>query len=78
MKSRFSAIIALAAAATLQLWGANPSDWNVGAPVRDLRAEIERTPEKSGGIYYAYPVTADDDLTVPEGFEPVFLSLIHI
>ena len=74
MKSRFSAIIALAAAATLQLWGANPSDWNVGAPVRDLRAEIERTPEKSGGIYYAYPVTADDDLTVPEGFEPVFLT----
>lgn len=74
MKSRFSAIIALAAAATLQLWGANPSDWNVGAPVGDLRAEIERTPEKSGGIYYAYPVTSDDDLTVPEGFEPVFLT----
>lgn len=51
----------------------NPQ-WLVGAPVTDIRAELEQTPEKSGGIYYAYPVTSDQEVAVPEGFEPVFLT----
>ena len=39
-----------------------------------LTAEFAVTPEKSGGIYYAYPFTTDSLATVPDGFEPVYLS----
>jgi broad specificity phosphatase PhoE len=36
--------------------------------------EIAATPEKSGGIYYAYPVSADALPTAPKGYSPVFIS----
>lgn len=41
-----------------------------------LRAEIAATPEKSGGIFYAYPYlnTPDSLAAVPAGFEPVYIS----
>ena len=39
-----------------------------------LTAEFAVTPEKSGGIYYAYPFTTDSLAPVPDGFEPVYLS----
>lgn len=38
------------------------------------KADIEAVPEKSGGVYYAYPVTTDSLPPIPEGFEPVYLS----
>ena len=55
---------------------ANPPQWRVDRPVESaaLKAELAATPEKSGGIYFAYPVTADEEVTVPEGFRPVFLT----
>jgi len=58
------------------LAAANPPQWRVAEPVTadGLRLELTETPEKSGGIYFAYPVTADENLTIPEGFEPVFLT----
>lgn len=41
-----------------------------------LRAELAETPEKSGGIFYAYPYlnTPDSLAPVPAGFEPVYIS----
>lgn len=39
-----------------------------------LRSEIAATPEKAGGIYYAYPETMDSLPDVPEGYAPVYLS----
>lgn len=41
-----------------------------------LRAELAETPEKSGGIFYAYPYldTPDSMAAVPHGFEPVYIS----
>ena len=41
-----------------------------------LRAELAETPEKSGGIFYAYPYlnTPDSMAAVPAGFEPVYIS----
>ncbi len=39
-----------------------------------LLEEISADPEKSGGIYYAYPVKADSLAPVPDGFEPYYIS----
>lgn len=40
----------------------------------EIRKEIATTPEKSGGVYYAYPVTTDSLPPVPDGYKPVYLS----
>lgn len=40
----------------------------------EIRKEIAATPEKSGGIYYAYPYTSDSLPSVPAGFKPVYIS----
>ena len=45
----------------------NPADM-------EIRREIAATPEKSGGIYYAYPYSTDSLAPVPAGFEPVYIS----
>lgn len=39
-----------------------------------LTAGLALTPERSGGIYYAYPVAADSLAPVPAGFEPLYVS----
>lgn len=39
-----------------------------------VRNEIAATPEKAGGVYYAYPYTTDSIAPVPAGFEPVYIS----
>lgn len=41
-----------------------------------LRTELAETPEKSGGIFYAYPYldTPDSMAAAPAGFEPVYIS----
>lgn len=36
--------------------------------------EIASDPNRSGGIYYAYPVEADSCPAPPEGFSPVYIS----
>lgn len=36
--------------------------------------EIASDPNRSGGIYYAYPVAADSCPAPPEGFSPVYIS----
>ena len=68
--------ICIAVAALPLLAGATQPQWRTDSRYMadDLRKEITATPEKSGGIYFAYPVTADEDVTVPAGFEPVFLT----
>lgn len=40
----------------------------------DVRGEIAATREKSGGVYYAYPVTRDSLPPLPAGYKPVYLS----
>lgn len=40
----------------------------------EIRQEIAATPEKSGGIYYAYPYSTDSLAPVPAGFKPVYIS----
>ena len=32
------------------------------------------SPERTGGIYYAYPVTQSERINVPQGFEPFYIS----
>lgn len=39
-----------------------------------LRQEIAICPEKSGGIYYAYPYTTDSLPEPPAGYEPFYIS----
>lgn len=36
--------------------------------------EFKVNPGKSGGVYYAYPVTEDSVPAFPEGYEPVYIS----
>ena len=43
----------------------------VSASVAD---DIKADPNRSGGIYYAYPVEADSCPAPPEGFSPVYIS----
>lgn len=40
----------------------------------DVRTELAATPEKAGGIYYAYPSTSDSLPTPPAGYKPVYIS----
>ena len=45
------------------------------ASARDSRQEIRLTPEKAGGVYYAYPGPQADSLfTVPGGYKPFYIS----
>ena len=41
---------------------------------RQVRDEIAATPEKGGGIYYAYPYSTDSLNKVPAGYEPFYIS----
>lgn len=36
--------------------------------------EIAETPEKAGGIYYAYPVTESSNTPAPKGYKPFYIS----
>lgn len=36
--------------------------------------EIKATPEKAGGIYYAYPTTESLNTPAPKGYEPFYIS----
>lgn len=40
----------------------------------DIRQVISACPEKAGGIYYAYDVTADSVASTPAGYQPVYVS----
>lgn len=40
----------------------------------DIRQVISACPEKAGGIYYAYDVTADSVASTPAGYQPVYIS----
>lgn len=46
----------------------------VGNAVGNVGREIGECPEKAGGIYYAYDVSADSMASVPEGYRAVYLS----
>ncbi len=39
-----------------------------------IRTEIAATPEKAGGVYYAYPFTTDSMAPAPAGYEPFYIS----
>ena len=39
-----------------------------------VSATAPMTPEQAGGIYYAYPVTADSLPPIPDGYTPVAIS----
>lgn len=54
--------LALTLSATFPAWGDN------------ARAEILATPEKAGGVYYAYPGPADSQVKAPRGYEPFYIS----
>lgn len=41
---------------------------------KEVRAQIEEIPNRSGSIYYAYPFTTDSLAPVPEGYEPFYIS----
>lgn len=43
-------------------------------PRTSSREETSRTPEKMGGVYYAYPVTEAISTPAPEGYEPFYVS----
>lgn len=38
------------------------------------REEIYATPEKAGGVYYAYPVTESMNTPAPKGYKPFYVS----
>lgn len=44
------------------------------ATAANPRADISANPKKSGGIYYAYPVSGDSLAPIPAGYEPVYIS----
>lgn len=73
-------VVFIALSILLTIAGAEAKKKKVSAPTpsRDelLRAEIAATPEKAGGIYYAYPYlhTPDSLAPLPAGFEPVYIS----
>lgn len=39
-----------------------------------LRAEIAATPQKAGGVYFAYPYATDSLAPVPAGYRPFYIS----
>lgn len=49
-------------------------EWMVASRHGDLRKELAGNPRKSGGIYYAYPVTSDSIAEAPAGYVPVYVS----
>ncbi|MDE6631515.1 MAG: histidine-type phosphatase, partial [Muribaculaceae bacterium] len=44
------------------------------ASAQNAKAVISATPEKAGGIYYAYDVQKDSLPSVPDGYAPVYIS----
>lgn len=36
--------------------------------------ELAQTPEKTGGVYYAYPTTTTNPTPAPKGYEPFYIS----
>lgn len=46
----------------------------VSAQPHDILKEITEAPGRAGGVYYAYPVTADSMAPMPEGYQPVYHS----
>lgn len=44
------------------------------APARTMLEEITETPEKSGGVYFAYPVAESLNTPAPEGYTPFYIS----
>lgn len=38
------------------------------------RQEVAETPEKAGGVYYAYPVTESANTPAPKGYTPFYIS----
>ena len=44
------------------------------AQARDAASLIAEEPGRSGGIYYAYPVTHDVMPPIPDGYEVSFIS----
>lgn len=47
---------------------------NYNKTVSGIKEAIERTPGKSGGIYYAYPYSTDEAPSAPRGYSPVYIS----
>ena len=41
---------------------------------KQVRQQIKEIPQRAGGIYYAYPHTADSLAPVPDGYKPFYLS----
>lgn len=41
---------------------------------QNARQEITETPEKAGGVYYAYPVTESANTPAPKGYTPFYVS----
>lgn len=56
------AIMAALIAAPAMMWGQTTID------------EIRLTPEKAGGIYYAYPVSESLNTPAPKGYKPFYIS----
>ena len=67
--------LALCWLAAISATGTVNSQWAVGGEHKNPYDEILHTPEKSGGIYYAYPVTADQVPAIPGGYHPV--AIVH-
>ncbi|MDO4318980.1 MAG: histidine-type phosphatase [Bacteroidales bacterium] len=44
------------------------------APGQTSLDEIRATPEKAGGVYYAYPVTESLNTPAPKGYKPFYIS----
>lgn len=46
----------------------------LGLSAQTIRESIAETPEKLGGVYYAYPVTQAVSTPAPKGYEPFYIS----
>ena len=44
------------------------------APAQTTREEVYQTPEKAGGVYYAYPVSESLNTPAPKGYKPFYIS----
>lgn len=44
------------------------------ATAQTTREEIAVTPEKAGGVYYAYPVSESLNTPAPKGYKPFYVS----
>jgi hypothetical protein len=45
-----------------------------GISAQTTRDEMYATPEKNGGVYYAYPVHASENTPAPKGYKPFYIS----